>query len=142
MKITSRDVGIITNKLAESRDFYSRVLGFEVVFESDWYIQLRNGEIELGLLKPGRENQPPVFQQEFRGQGVWFSWGSTNVDAECKRIAGLGIPLDCPLRDEPWGERHFAVRDPNGIVINIATTIPPAAEFAQQHNNALEPASK
>jgi uncharacterized glyoxalase superfamily protein PhnB len=24
-----------------------------------------------------------------------------------------------PLRDEPWGDRHFAVVDPNGIGVDV-----------------------
>jgi len=23
------------------------------------------------------------------------------------------------LRDEPWGDRHFALRDPNGVGVDI-----------------------
>jgi uncharacterized glyoxalase superfamily protein PhnB len=28
------------------------------------------------------------------------------------------------LRDEPWGDRHFTIRDPNGIAIDIVTYSP------------------
>jgi catechol 2,3-dioxygenase-like lactoylglutathione lyase family enzyme len=33
---------ICSDRLTESRDFYVTLLGFEVSYESDWYIQLRN----------------------------------------------------------------------------------------------------
>ena len=130
MKIKSQDTGINTRKLAESREFYTRVFGFEVVWDGGSYIHLRNGSIELGLLQPNQEGQPAVFQGEFAGEGAWISWEVEDVDAECARIGALGLPLACPLRDEPWGERHFAVRDPNGVGINIMAEIPMTAEYA------------
>jgi catechol 2,3-dioxygenase-like lactoylglutathione lyase family enzyme len=130
MQIKSQDTGINTRKLAESREFYTRVFGFEVVWDGGSYIHLRNGDIELGLLQPGQKDQPPVFQKEFAGEGAWISWEVEDVDAECARIAALGLPLACPLSDEPWGERHFAVRDPNGVGINIMSVIPMTAEYA------------
>lgn len=32
-----------------------------------------------------------------------------------------GIPIAIALRKEPWGDRHFAIIDPNGIGIDIVT---------------------
>lgn len=40
-----------------------------------------------------------------------------------------GIPIAHELCDEPWGERHFAVVDPNGIPVNISQLIEPAKEY-------------
>jgi uncharacterized glyoxalase superfamily protein PhnB len=31
------------------------------------------------------------------------------------------IPLEFDLREEVWGDRHFAIRDPNGIGIDFVT---------------------
>jgi catechol 2,3-dioxygenase-like lactoylglutathione lyase family enzyme len=130
MKITSQCSGITTRKIAESREFYTRVLGFKVVWDGGWYVHLRNGGIDFGLLQPDQESQADVFQREFKGEGAWISWEVEDVDAECARIGLLGIALACPLRDTPWGERHFAIRDPSGTGINIFTRIPMTAEYA------------
>ncbi len=43
-----------------------------------------------------------------------------------------GVQMALDLRDEPWGERHFAVTDPNGIPVNVSQLIPPSGEYAQQ----------
>ncbi|WP_240360989.1 hypothetical protein [Streptomyces clavuligerus] len=32
---------IATSRIEESRDFYTRLMGFETTFEADWYISLR-----------------------------------------------------------------------------------------------------
>ena len=44
-----------------------------------------------------------------------------NVDEVCKRIKTMEVPLAFELRNEPWGDRHFAIVDPNGIGIDIVT---------------------
>ena len=51
MQITQiKDLGVITADLTASRDFYVAHLGFAPVFVSDWYIHLRNGSVDLGLM--------------------------------------------------------------------------------------------
>jgi uncharacterized glyoxalase superfamily protein PhnB len=39
---------------------------------------------------------------------------------------GLGISIEVPIRDEPWGDRHFAVLDPNGIPVDVVQRRPEA----------------
>ena len=55
---------LCSDKLAESRDFYVSLLGFEVSYDSDWYVQLRspNSEIELGIIDRRNELVPPRFK--------------------------------------------------------------------------------
>ena len=45
MKIKRVDSTISTNKLQESKEFYIRHFGFELVYESDWYIELIKPEL-------------------------------------------------------------------------------------------------
>jgi uncharacterized glyoxalase superfamily protein PhnB len=39
-----------------------------------------------------------------------------------------------PLEDHPWGDRGFAVADPNGITLYIFSEIAPSEEFKQYYN--------
>jgi len=32
-----------------------------------------------------------------------------------------GVDIKIDIRDEVWGDRHFAIQDPNGIGIDIVT---------------------
>ncbi len=111
--------GVITSKVRESRDFYVKLFGCEIVFEQDWFALLRLGESELGFLAPERADQAPIFRRAFQGQGVWIAVESENVDADYTRIKAMNVPIEVPLRDEPWGDRHFAVVDPNGIGVDV-----------------------
>lgn len=124
------NAGVITPNLQETKQFYSSVLGFGVTFENDFYVLLHtpNQQAELSFLLPNHPSQQPLFQPAFTGQGIFLTIEVSDVDAEYAHIRALGIPIAIELRDEPWGDRHFAIVDPNGIGIDIVTYAPPADE--------------
>lgn len=113
--------GVITEKVLESRDFYCRVFGAQVIYEGEggWFVLLQVGDSELGFMMPGLESQASVFRSTFQGQGVWIAIEVDDVDAEYRRIQTLNVPLVVDLRDEPWGDRHFALVDPNGVSVDV-----------------------
>ncbi|WP_235921009.1 VOC family protein [Foetidibacter luteolus] len=115
------NAGIITSKLSETKAFYQKALNFGITFENEWYVLLHtpDGKDQLSFLLPQQPSQKPIFQKQFTGQGVYLTIEVEDVDAEYKRIKDLGIPIEIELRDEPWGDRHFAIVDPNGIGIDI-----------------------
>jgi len=104
-------------------------LGFAAVYASDWYIHLKNEEVELGLMAPGQATQPGFLQTPYDGNGVWLSFNVADMDAEYERLFAAGAPVEGPPQDRPWGERQFALRVPNGFVINLAKSIPPGPAF-------------
>ena len=129
---------ICTNRLTESTEFYTRLFGFETVFAADWYVSLRRPEpphYELALLDAGHETLPAAYRQPVRGLLLNFEVG--DVDAEHQRLvrqAGLTPVLD--LRSEDFGQRHFIVADPNGVLIDVITPIEPSDEFAAAYLSA------
>ena len=57
-----------------------------------------------------------------------------DVDAEYERlIKKAGLPLHLDIRDEAFGQRHFITSDPNGVLIDIITVIPPSEDFSSQY---------
>ncbi len=122
------NAGIVTPNLKESKAFYSTVLGFGVVFENDFYLLMHtpNHQAELAFLLPNHPSQQTIFQPAFLGQGMFLTIEVEDVEAEYRRIKALGIPIQIELRSEPWGDRHFALRDPNGIGIDIVTYSAPS----------------
>lgn len=115
------NAGIVTDKLAESKAFYQRVLNFGVTFENDFYLLLHTPDqaTNLAFLLPNHPSQQPIFQAPFAGKGMFITIEVDDADAEYNRIKGLGIDIAVPIRDEPWGDRHFSFYDPNGIGIDI-----------------------
>lgn len=121
------NAGIITDKIQESKTFYQNVLRFGVTFENEFYLLMHTPgqESQLAFLVPDHPTQRPIFQSVFGGKGVFITIEVADVDAEYKRIRSLNVPIEIELRDEPWGDRHFAVVDPNGVGIDIVTYTEP-----------------
>lgn len=114
-------LGIVTDKVQASKDFYVRLFGCEVIYEGEggWFVLLQLGAYELGFMKPNLDSQAAIFQPAFQGKGMWLAIDVEDVDAEHKRLEAMGVKIEVPLRDEPWGDRHFVIVDPNDIGIDI-----------------------
>lgn len=119
--------GIVTESVAASRDFYVNVFGAEVLYagEDDWIVLLKLGACELGFMRPGLASQAPIFRPAFDGKGVWLALKVADAEADQRRLAALGVPIEVPLRDEPWGDRHFVIVDPNGIGVDVVQRLTP-----------------
>lgn len=135
MNVTSFYPVICTARLQESRDFYTQMLGFEVTFEADWYISLlRPGPTpyELALLSHDHPTLPSAYRVP--AQGLLLNFEVTDVDAEWARLVlGEGLTPELELRSEDFGQRHFILADPNGVLIDMITPIEPAASFSKQY---------
>jgi len=44
-----------------------------------------------------------------------------DVDTVHAQAVRRRVELVYPLTDEPWGVRRFFVKDPNGVVLNLAS---------------------
>lgn len=117
------NAGIITDKLQETKRFYTEILDFGISFENEFYLLLHtpNHSAEISFLQPNHPSQKDVFQSEFNGKGVYFTIEVENVDLVYNEIKEKGVQIEIEIRDEPWGDRHFAIKDPNGIGIDIVT---------------------
>lgn len=121
------NAGILTEKLAESKAFYTRNLNFGVSFENEFYLLLHtpNQQAEISFLLPNHPTQQPFFHKPFNGQGVYLTIEVEDVDIVYKELKEKGVDIKIEIRDEPWGDRHFAIEDPNGIGIDIVKYSPP-----------------
>jgi len=127
-KITMKlNAGIITDKLQKTKTFYSEVLNFGVSFENDFYILMHtpNKTSEVSFLKSDHPSQEAIFQKPSAGTGTYFTIEVENVDEIYAQIKSKDIPIAIELRDEVWGDRHFAIVDPNGVGIDIVTYTKP-----------------
>lgn len=115
------NAGIITAKIKESKNFYTGVLGFGVTFENDFYLLLHTPgrEAEISFLLPEHASQQPLFQPAFGGKGVYLTIEVEDVKTVYADLQAKGVPIQITLREEPWGDHHFAIMDPNGVGIDI-----------------------
>lgn len=120
------NAGIVTKKLAESKDFYTKVLGFGVTFENEFYLLLHTPgrTAEISFLLPDHPSQEPLFHRAFPGQGLYLTIEVEDVDKIYNEIKKKQVGIVIDIRDEPWGDRHFAIQDPNGVGIDIVKYTP------------------
>lgn len=131
MKCASFYPVIQTDDVAAVADFYIRNFRFHAAFGSDWYMHLQSREdasVNLAVLKGDHETIP----EAGRGVagGIIINFEVDDVDAEYDRALANGVPILQPLRDEPFGQRHFIAQDPAGVLVDVIKPIPPSAEFA------------
>ncbi len=116
---------ITTSKVEESRDFYVNYFGAEITFDCGWYVNLRLGKasstLQFMVPQPGQPLCNPA--------GLAYNFHVADVDAEYESLTSRGLKPVMPLEDHPWGDRGFAVLDPNGIVLYVYSEREPNEEF-------------
>ncbi|WP_025666381.1 MULTISPECIES: VOC family protein [Aquimarina] len=121
------NAGIITEKLTETKEFYTKVLDFGVTFENEFYLLMHtpNHQAEISFLLPNHPTQKPIFQKPFAGNGMYLTIEVDDVDKIYTEIKKKGVKVEIDIRNESWGDRHFAIVDPNGIGIDLVTYTKP-----------------
>lgn len=113
---------ICSDDLQKSRDFYVELLGFEVSYDSDWYVQLCSPfkkELELGIITRTSDLVPSPFQQ--RPTGMYVTFVVPDVDAVFARAKSMGLRIIQEPRNEFYGQRRFLSVDPNGCLLDICS---------------------
>jgi catechol 2,3-dioxygenase-like lactoylglutathione lyase family enzyme len=104
---------IASDKLDECRDFYAGLLGFQVAMDMGWimtFVSPSNPTAQVSVLR--EDASAPVVPQ--------ITVEVADVDAVHTEAVRRGLEVVHPLTDEPWGVRRFFVKDPNGLVLNVA----------------------
>ncbi|TGQ16757.1 MULTISPECIES: VOC family protein [unclassified Mesorhizobium] len=138
MKTTSYYPVLMTDDVEGTAAFYVEHFRFKPLFESDWYVHLQSTEdrrVNLGIVQGDHETIP----EEGRGRasGLLINFEVRDPDAVYERAVAAGLPILRSLRDEPFGQRHFITRDPNGVLIDVIKPIPPSEEFLAQYAEGM-----
>lgn len=82
-----------------------------------------------------RYNHPSV-PTNFRkqAQGMILNFEVEDIDSEYERFKEQNVEIIQNLKDEEWGQRHFIISDPNGILIDIIEMIEPSIEYLNDYN--------
>jgi len=122
LRLRASNPGYTVNDITKSMDWYQRVLGCVVVdrWEREGKLMgatLRAGAVEFYLgqddWRKGRDRQ--------KGEGFrLYCVTAQDVEALAATIKARGGTLLHEPQTEPWGERDFAVADPDGFKITIS----------------------
>jgi len=135
MKIKRVDSTISTNKLQESKNFYRDHFNFQLVYESDWYIELIARDLSVGISFTLPQREEGEF---FNGKGLILSFEVEDVDAEYERLKNEGLQIYQEMQNKPWGERSFVINDPSGVHLYIYQSISPEPEYQKVYDACKE----
>ncbi len=122
----------IVQSLDAAKAFYLNHLGFDLAFENEWYVHLvSESGVQIGFLLPNQPTQPKIFHQSYNGNGVIFSLEVENADSAYAEAKEKSLDIVLDLRSEDWGQRHFSIKDPNGVCLDIVQAIEPTEEYQQ-----------
>ena len=127
---------LMTKEIQRSKEFYMDYLGYSISFEADWYVSLINTQTnsELALLNTNHESIPKGFDKSVQGLLVDIEVDDVDTIYQ-KLIVENKLPVELDIRNEVFGQRHFIIKDPNNILIDIIEVIPADESYTKQYNN-------
>lgn len=129
MKLNSvHHIAIICSDYARSKDFYTRVLGLEVVHETyraerDSYkldLAMDDGtQIELFSFPspPPRVSRPEAIGLRH------LAFEVADLDGAMAELTALGVWTEAPRVDEFTGRRYTFFRDPDGLPLELVESV-------------------
>src|SRR5690554_8212468 len=100
---TQLNATTITEKLQETKKFYTEFMIFGLRYENEFYLLLQtpNQSAEISFLLPNHPSQEPIFQSAFNGKGMYLTIEVEKVDEVYKQLKEKGIQMEIEIRDEP-----------------------------------------
>ncbi len=139
MRFEDRYPIVVTPAKDACRDFWTDRLGFEVGFDSSWFVWLGSpdGSASIAFMTPDHPSAPPG-PEPFAGTGLCFELQVKDAEAAFNDFTARGGVAQLALVDEPFGQRRFGFRDPSGLWVDVVQQIDPAAGYWDRY---LVPAS-
>jgi catechol 2,3-dioxygenase-like lactoylglutathione lyase family enzyme len=125
---------LLTADVRASTRFYTEHMGFEKVFESDWYVSLKhleNPTYELAIISHDHETIPEGYRRST--SALLLNFEVPSVESEYERLRAAGVKILQPLEDLPAGQRHFICQAPGGVMVDVIQETPPSPEFAEHY---------
>lgn len=124
---------ICSGDVKKAEQFYVSLFGFNSVFSVDWYVQLQSPEdenLQLAFVKHDHPSVPEGYSSVPRGTIVTIE--TQDVDTLHQKAAKAGHRMVVNLRNEVWGQRHFMIEDPNGVLVDVVKMIEPDPAFLKE----------
>ena len=122
-KINRMMTNICSDRLTESRDFYTTLFDLEVDYESDWFIHLvsKDKKLELGLIDKANNLVPKHFRHE--PQGFYVTFVVDHVDELFELAGSENFEIVSKPTDTFYGQRRLLLKDPNGTLVDVSSPI-------------------
>lgn len=121
---------MVASNLAEIKQFYTSVFGFNAVFyDAEFYLHLvSNSGVQLGFLLPEHPTQPQFLQPLMSPDGYVISLEVADAAKAFEEAVSMKLSIAMELKEEDWGQIHFMLEDPAGFKIDIVEHLESAEE--------------
>jgi predicted enzyme related to lactoylglutathione lyase len=109
---------INSNKLEDSKIFYTEFLGLNLVMDMKWvltFASTSNPTAQITLVESK--------DIENSNSTITLSIEVSEIDKLYEKAKLFNFEMTYEITNEPWGVRRFFVKDPNGVTINLITHI-------------------
>jgi catechol 2,3-dioxygenase-like lactoylglutathione lyase family enzyme len=110
---------IVTNisseKMEESKEFYTDFLGLNIVMDLT-FASASNPAAQITIVKKVKPN--------VADSDITIFVEVNDIDNLYARAIALDYKIAYPITNESWGVRRFFVKDPNGVIINLMCHLP------------------
>jgi catechol 2,3-dioxygenase-like lactoylglutathione lyase family enzyme len=130
---------VFVRDLVVTVEFYTRGLGLDLLFESDFFVLLALPGEDRGAVAFVLEEHPtapPSGPAMTPGSSSFLTLQVADAVGTLEDVVRRGVDVEYQLRDEPWGQRRFGLLDPNGLFIDIVEQRDPDPHFWLRHGVA------
>ena len=123
---------VFVHDIATTTEFYSRTFALEVLFQSDFFVLLAlPAELRgaVAFMLEDHPTAPPDGPAIVPGGSAFLTLQVADAAEAHEQLLRSGTVIQYQLRDEPWGQRRFGVRDPNGLYVDVVEQIEPRLDF-------------
>ena len=106
---------LYVSNLEKTADFYEK-LDFEVIKRTENYVAAKLYDFEIHCY----DQSKVFFKQDverFKGAGVFIYISVDDVDTKYSELVSKGLKPSGEPKDFGWGNREFAIKDPDGYKI-------------------------
>jgi predicted enzyme related to lactoylglutathione lyase len=109
---------ISSNKMEESKEFYTNFLGLTLAMDMKWVLTFASDSNPTAQITIVQSDEPCALDT-----GITLSIEVSEIDKLYERAKSLNYEITYAITNEPWGVRRFFVKDPNGVTINLMSHI-------------------
>jgi hypothetical protein len=117
---------VVTDRPADVAAFYEQHFDLKIAIDLGWFITLRRGEAdwELAICQRGHETVPAAVSAQTESTNL-FGFIVEDADKTAASLVAAGVNLETEPVTEPFGQRHFFVRDPAGTWLDVIQLVEP-----------------
>ncbi len=113
---------ICSSNLSKAKGFYTELFGFQVKYDSDWFVHLcdpANGSLELGLIAKNHELVPESARSQ--SSGIYITLVVDDVDFVYRKAQELKVKIIDPPTPTFYGQKRMLLQDPDGSLLDVSS---------------------